>query len=120
VNNWKEHFFSTKNGFYEGRLKNYSNSGLFIETEDSLSVGDIIAVALPYVKGKQVKVRGEILRCDKKGFGIELFKKRSVTNEKILNKLWRREDTREILISCNSIRVHVLSTYPRKLNTTNT
>lgn len=67
-------FFSTKNGFYEGRLKNYSDSGLFIETEASLSVGDIINIALPYVEDKQAKYTGKILRCDKKGFGIELFK----------------------------------------------
>jgi hypothetical protein len=86
-------FFSTKNGFYEGRLKNYSDSGLFIETEASLSVGDIITIALPYVEDNHAKYTGEILRCDKKGFGIELFKERSETDDKILNKLSHRQNT---------------------------
>ena len=85
---WSGHiFFTAKNGFYEGRLKNYSDYGLFIETEAPLSIGDIITIALPYVQGKHAKYRGQILRCDKKGFGIELFVKRKVTNEKVLNRL---------------------------------
>ena len=76
--------FTTKNGFFEGRLINYSNDGLYIETKASLSVGDIITIALPYVQGKQTKCRGQIMRCDKKGFGIELFKKRQLTNLRVI------------------------------------
>ena len=38
------YFYVPKNEFYEGRLKNYSRHGLFIETEASLSVGEIIKV----------------------------------------------------------------------------
>ena len=77
-------FFVGKNGFNEGWLKDFSRSGLFIITEASLSVGEIITIALPFLKGKKVKCRGQILRCTKEGFGIELFGNRSVINLKII------------------------------------
>jgi hypothetical protein len=77
-------FFVAKNGFNEGRLKDFSRSGLFIITKARLAVGDIIIIAIPFLKNKEVKVRGQILRHTKDGFGIELFKNRSVVNTKII------------------------------------
>ena len=77
-------FFSAKNGFAEGRLKNYSRTGLFIESTVSVSVGEIITIALPYLNGKRNKFRGQIIWCNKKGFGIELFKKRSAVIYKVI------------------------------------
>ena len=79
-----EIFFVGINGFNEGWLRDFSRSGLFIITEASLSVGEIITIALPFLKNKKVKCRGQILRRTKKGFGIELFKKRSAVNLKII------------------------------------
>lgn len=77
-------FFSAKNGFTEGRLKNYSRSGLFIESTASVSVGEIITIALPYLNGKHTKCRGQIIWRNKEGFGIELFKRRSAMTLKII------------------------------------
>ena len=77
-------FFVAKNGFNEGRLKDFSRSGLFINTKARLSVGEIITIALPFLNGKKVKCRGQILRHTKDGFGIELFRIRSAVNLKIL------------------------------------
>ena len=71
-------FFVAQNGFNEGRLKNYSRSGLFINTKASLDIGEIITIALPYVKNKKIKCKGQILRRAAGGFGIELFRSRSV------------------------------------------
>jgi hypothetical protein len=68
-------FFTTENGFHEGRLKNYSPSGLFIRTKASLFRGEIITIALPYLKAKQVKYQGQVLWSNREGIGIELFKK---------------------------------------------
>ena len=79
-----EIFFVGKNGFNEGWLKDFSRSGLFIITEARLSAGEIITIALPFLKNKKVKCRGQILRCTKEGFGIELFIKRSTANLKII------------------------------------
>jgi hypothetical protein len=76
-----------KDRFYEGELKNYSDCGLFIQTEALLYAGDVITIALPYEQGKNTKIKGQIVRCDRKGYGIELFQKRSAENDKILNKL---------------------------------
>ena len=73
-------FFSTKSGFFEGELKNYSENGLFIKTQEDLTLGEFITVALPYVEDKQLKFQGQILWRNSEGYGIELIKKRSDTN----------------------------------------
>jgi hypothetical protein len=39
-------FFSTKSGFLEEELKNYSKNGLFIKTNEDLTLGEFITVAL--------------------------------------------------------------------------
>lgn len=70
-------FFTAQNGFHEGRLKNYSPSGLFIKTNAALSIGEIITIALPYLKAKQVKHKGQVLWRNREGVGVELFKKRN-------------------------------------------
>ena len=75
-----EIFFVGKNGFDEGWLKDYSKSGLFIITKAHLALGEIITIALPFLNGKKVKCKGQILRCTKEGFGIELFGNRSVVD----------------------------------------
>ena len=79
-----EIFFVGKNGFNEGILKDFSRSGLFIITKTRLSAGEIITIALPFLKNKKIKCRGQILRCTKEGFGIELFGNRGVVNLKII------------------------------------
>ena len=79
-----EIFFVSKDGFNEGRLKNYSKSGLFIITEVHLLVGDIITVAIPYANDKRIKCKGQIMRRDRDGFGIDLFRKRSAANLRII------------------------------------
>ena len=71
-------FFTAHNGFHEGRLKNYSPCGLFIRTKASLSIGEIITIALPYLNAKQAKYQGQVLWSNREGVGIELFKKRHV------------------------------------------
>ena len=77
-------FFATKDGFYEGRLKNFSRYGLFIETKASIAVGEIITIALPYLEGTNSKRKGQIIWCDKVGYGIELFRKRHSTYLKLI------------------------------------
>ena len=73
-------FFVAKNGFNEGRLKDFSRSGLFINSKAHLSVGDVITMALPFLNGNKVKCKGQIMRRTKDGFGIELFRNRSFEN----------------------------------------
>jgi hypothetical protein len=77
-------FIVAKDGFKEGRLKDYSKSGLFIITKTRLSIGEIITVAIPYANDKLIKCQGKIIRKDKDGFGIELIRKRSKANLRII------------------------------------
>ena len=69
-------FFTTKKGFYEGELINYSKSGLFIKTEENLTLGEFITVALPYVKGKKIKFQAQIIWRNHRGYGVELVRER--------------------------------------------
>ena len=77
-------FFVAKDGFNEGRLKDYSRSGLFIITKTRLSIGEIITITIPYANDKQIMCRGRILRKDKDGYGIELIRKPSKANLRII------------------------------------
>jgi len=77
-------FFSTESGFFEGELKNYSTHGLFIKTQQNLSMGEFITVALPYVEVEQIKFQGQILWRNSEGYGIELVRERSVTDLQLL------------------------------------
>ena len=77
-------FFTSKNGFYEGRLKNFNRYGLFIETTACLSMEEIITIALPHLNGKDIKCKGQIIWRNREGCGIELFRKRSNTNFRII------------------------------------
>lgn len=75
-------FFISKNRFYEGDLTNYSEHGLFVRTSTILPVGSIVTLALPYLDG-HVKRRGQVVRANRAGFGIELFKEDHDPFEKI-------------------------------------
>jgi len=77
--------FANKNRLYQGDLKNYSLHGLHIQSQEQLSVGEIITVALPFAEDKNDKRKGQVIWCNGKGFGVELFKDPS---ERIL-----RQDT---------------------------
>ncbi|MGD8661897.1 MAG: hypothetical protein PVH37_18290, partial [Desulfobacterales bacterium] len=52
-----------------------SEHGLFIKTSHIIPVGSVITVALPYLDG-HVKRQGQVVRTNKDGFGIELFKEK--------------------------------------------
>jgi len=77
-------FFTSKYGLNEGRLKNFSKHGLFIETAAWMSVGDIITIALPHLNGKNIKCNGQIMWRNGQGCGIELFRKRNRFNFRII------------------------------------
>ena len=77
-------FFVSKDGFNDGRLKDYSKSGLFIITKVHLSVGEVITIAIPYASDKRIKCKGQVMRRDRDGFGIDLFRNRSEANLRII------------------------------------
>jgi hypothetical protein len=67
-------FYCRDNGIYEGRLKNYSRYGLYIESKDRPEVGEIISVALPFRDKAHPKVKGRIRWSSWQGFGVELVR----------------------------------------------
>ena len=69
-------FFTTKSGFFEGELTNYSRHGLFIKTQENLTLGEIITVAPPYGENNQIKFQAKILWRNNEGYGLELLRKR--------------------------------------------
>jgi hypothetical protein len=71
--------FTTKSGLCEGELKNYSKHGLFIKTQEVLTLGDFITVALPYAD-EQIKFQAQILWRNSEGYGVELVRKRNDNN----------------------------------------
>jgi hypothetical protein len=77
-------FFTTRKGFFEGELTNYSKYGLFIKTQEEITLGEIIIVALPYVENKQIKFQAQVLRRNNEGYGLELIRERDLTSPQLL------------------------------------
>ena len=74
--------FFSRNRQHKGILKNACPNGLFIETADTLSVGQTIELKVRDRKTNQVKVLiGEIVRSGPSGVGIQV-KKMSAANGK--------------------------------------
>ncbi len=65
-------FYSTELQLYEGEVKNYSTSGIFVETRDKFFVGETLNLALPYSKAKDSKRLGAVIWQNTEGIGVEL------------------------------------------------
>jgi hypothetical protein len=77
-------FFATKDRFYEGKLANFSRYGLFIKTTEPPDLEAVLTIALPFSDGRQSKCKGQIVWRNDEGIGVELFKKRSPVNLRII------------------------------------
>ena len=66
-------FFATANGYFEGRIKNFSRHGLFIQSRFSLSIGDIINIPLPQLNRRHSICRGQIRWRNEDGYGIKIL-----------------------------------------------
>ena len=77
-------FFATANRYFEGRIKNFSRYGLFIETKVSLTIGDMITIPLLHLSRGHVKCRGQIRWCNEDGYGIKILVKRNAANLKVV------------------------------------
>ena len=73
----KTFVFTYRNRSYQGKVTNISRGGAFIETEQILSLGKIIVLSIPGSKlRKSVKLKGWVVRLNKKGIGVK-FERRS-------------------------------------------
>ena len=58
---------------FEARIQNVSSSGIFIQTQQDLPVGEEIAISFTFPdSGNQVKATGNVVRTTHSGMGIEI------------------------------------------------
>ena len=68
--------FTMKDQTFTGVSQDISAGGMFIITEDTFSVGQIIAIQIPLAdKSKHIKVPAQIVRIKLEGIGVEFLKK---------------------------------------------
>jgi ribosomal protein S1 len=65
--------FTSKNGIFEGSIKNISASGVFLAAPNTLEVGQILTLVLPLKNGKDVKVKGQIVWVNDEGFSVKFL-----------------------------------------------
>jgi Tfp pilus assembly protein PilZ len=69
--------FTSKNQSFKGLITNISRGGAFIETQNRFSLGQIIQLVFPgYKKRKDLKLKGYVVRLNRRGMGVK-FDRRS-------------------------------------------
>ena len=64
--------FTSQNQYYKGLANNISNGGIFIETDDPLSIGHIIRLVIPGTKiDNGVMLKGEVIHVKSEGVGVK-------------------------------------------------
>ncbi len=64
--------FASQNQYYEGITNNISKGGVFIETNDKLSVGQIIRLVIPGTKiDNGVMLKSEVIHVKTEGVGVK-------------------------------------------------
>jgi len=66
-------FCATRLLFFQGEMRDYNLTGLFVRTNKPLPVGTVVTLALPYVEDKNNKCKGQVIRKTPEGVGIEFF-----------------------------------------------
>ena len=88
-------FFATQSQLFEGLLKDYSRNGLFIRTYEDLAVGEMITVAAQQPEELNDKRQGQIVWCNKEGYGVELYRTNN-DSEPELDRLEKRNSHNSI------------------------
>lgn len=83
-------FFTSQNEYFEGLIDNISKNGIFIETKDDFTVGQMVRLVIPGTKiDNGTMLKGEIRHRNKKGIGIQfkqLLKAKSQSNRQAHTK----------------------------------
>ena len=67
-------YFAANRQLFEGRIKNLSAGGTYIQSKTQFLVGQDIVVAGPFGEDRsEIKRRGKIVRLDARGFGVEFL-----------------------------------------------
>jgi hypothetical protein len=66
--------FAANRRLFEGRIKNLSAGGTYIQSKTQFFVGQDVVVAGPFAEDQsEIKRRGKIVRLDAKGFAVEFL-----------------------------------------------
>jgi Tfp pilus assembly protein PilZ len=65
--------FAARDQIFEGFLKNISAAGVFIETGEDLSAGQILTFEIPLKKNQKALVKGEVVWSGPDGFGVKFL-----------------------------------------------
>jgi Tfp pilus assembly protein PilZ len=69
----KHIIFSTQNKILSGITKDISPSGVFIETQDRLQVGQTVTLVVPLKNDRKAKIPSEIIWAGPDGFGVKFL-----------------------------------------------
>jgi len=68
--------FTLKDQTFTGVSQDISAGGMFIVTEETFSVGQMVTIQIPLTsRGKHIKVPAQIVRIKPEGIGVEFLKK---------------------------------------------
>ena len=83
-------FFTSQNAYFEGLINNISKNGIFIETQDDFTIGQMIRLVIPGTKiDNGTMLKGEIRHRNKKGIGVQfkqLLKTKLQSNQQAQTK----------------------------------
>ena len=66
--------FAANRQLFEGRIKNLSAGGTYIQSKSQFLVGQDVVVAGPFADDQsEIKRHGKIVRLDAKGFAVEFL-----------------------------------------------
>ena len=65
--------FADQSGLFEGTIKNISSSGVFLMSQKTFEVGEILTLVLPIKNGKFANAKGQIVWTNDEGFGIKFL-----------------------------------------------
>jgi len=68
--------FSVQERNYKAICKDISNGGLFIQTDEVFTLGQVVMLNIPFSNGnREIKVPAEIVRVNDRGIGLRFLKK---------------------------------------------
>jgi len=73
-------FFITESRRYGGFTKNISPAGAFIQTHESLGVGQLLTLGIPLKKKKKAEVKAEVVWSNPEGFGVRFLSTRKTAS----------------------------------------
>ena len=77
--------YATEKRAYRDFMQDLSKGGVFIETRESLHIGDNLSLTFSMPKsGSNFKMTGQIVRSDDMGIGVEFDTKLSLYQEEII------------------------------------